>query len=76
MAVIKRKPTSAGRRFVVSVTSPELHKGPPHAPLVERKVSRAGRNNSGSITRCPRKLDAQADTDCVNSRRLSNFSRA
>lgn len=50
MAVIKRKPTSAGRRFVVSVVSPELHKGAPYAPLVERKGAASGRNNTGRIT--------------------------
>ena len=50
MAVIKRKPTSAGRRFVVSVVAPELHKGAPYAPLVERKAANSGRNNSGRIT--------------------------
>lgn len=50
MAVVKRKPTSAGRRFVVSVVTPDLHKGAPHAPLVERQVKRGGRNNNGRIT--------------------------
>ncbi|MAS41391.1 MAG: 50S ribosomal protein L2, partial [Porticoccaceae bacterium] len=47
MAVIKRKPTSPGRRFVVSVVSPELHRGAPYAPLLERKVAKGGRNNGG-----------------------------
>ena len=37
MAVIKRKPTSPGRRFVVSVVNPDLHKGAPHAPLLAPK---------------------------------------
>ena len=50
MAVIKRKPTSPGRRFVVSVVSPELHRGAPYAPLLERKVAKGGRNNGGRIT--------------------------
>lgn len=50
MAVIKRKPTSAGRRFVVSVVAPELHKGAPHEALVERKSANGGRNNHGRIT--------------------------
>ena len=35
MAVVKTKPTSPGRRFVVKVVNPELHKGEPHWPLVE-----------------------------------------
>ena len=37
MAVIKRKPTSPGRRFVVSVVTPDLHKGAPYAPLWRRR---------------------------------------
>jgi large subunit ribosomal protein L2 len=48
--VVKAKPTSAGRRFVVQVKTPELHKGAPHAPLVETKSKNAGRNNAGRIT--------------------------
>lgn len=50
MAVIKRKPTSPGRRFVVSVVNPDLHKGDPYAPLLEKKSKTGGRNNSGQIT--------------------------
>ncbi len=50
MAVVKRKPTSAGRRFVVSVVNPDLHKGAPHAPLLEKKSKSGGRNNNGRIT--------------------------
>ena len=50
MAVVKSKPTSAGRRFVVKVVEPELHKGKPFAALVEKKSRTGGRNNSGRIT--------------------------
>jgi len=50
MAIIKRKPTSAGRRFVVSVVSPDLHKGEPYAPLLEKQSKSGGRNNRGRIT--------------------------
>jgi large subunit ribosomal protein L2 len=50
MAIVKRKPTSAGRRFVVSVVNPDLHKGAPHAPLLERKTKTGGRNSAGRIT--------------------------
>lgn len=50
MPVVKRKPTSPGRRFVVSVVHPDLHKGAPHAPLLEKKGKRGGRNNGGRIT--------------------------
>ena len=34
MALVKAKPTSPGRRFVIKVVNPELHKGTPYAPLV------------------------------------------
>jgi large subunit ribosomal protein L2 len=50
MAIQKAKPTSPGRRFVVKVTSPNLHKGAPHAPLIEKKNSTGGRNNQGRVT--------------------------
>ncbi|MFA5494223.1 MAG: 50S ribosomal protein L2 [Porticoccaceae bacterium] len=50
MPVVKRKPTSPGRRFVVSVVNPDLHKGAPYAPLLEKKSKTGGRNNSGRIT--------------------------
>jgi large subunit ribosomal protein L2 len=50
MALIKVKPTSAGRRAVVKVVNPNLHKGQPFAALVEKKTSKAGRNNHGHIT--------------------------
>ena len=50
MPLVKRKPTSAGRRFVVSVVNPDLHKGKPHAPLLEKKSKSGGRNNAGRIT--------------------------
>ncbi len=50
MAVVKRKPTSSGRRHVVSVVHEDLHKGQPHAPLTEKKSRTGGRNNNGRIT--------------------------
>jgi large subunit ribosomal protein L2 len=50
MPLIKVKPTSPGRRALVKVVTPELHKGKPHAPLLEKKSSKAGRNNKGHIT--------------------------
>ena len=48
--VIKRKPTSPGRRFVVSVVDKELHKGKPFAALTASKSRISGRNNRGKIT--------------------------
>jgi len=50
MALIKAKPTSPGRRFVVSVKTPGLHKGKPFAALLEKKSRTGGRNNAGRIT--------------------------
>jgi len=50
MAVVKAKPTSPGRRFVVKVVNPELHKGEPYKPLLARKTKNGGRNNVGRIT--------------------------
>lgn len=50
MPVVKTKPTSAGRRFVVKVVNPDLYKGRPLASLVETKQKTGGRNNTGRIT--------------------------
>lgn len=50
MSVIKVKPTSAGRRAVVKVVTPGLHKGAPFAALLEPKKRGSGRNNNGHIT--------------------------
>ena len=50
MALVKVKPTSPGRRGVVKVVHENLHKGRPHAALVEKQSKNAGRNNNGRIT--------------------------
>ena len=50
MAIVKRKPTSAGRRHVINVVSDGLHKGAPHKALLEKKAKNGGRNNNGRIT--------------------------
>ncbi len=50
MAVVKLKPTSPGRRGAVKVLRTGLHKGKPHAALVEKKTKTGGRNNYGRIT--------------------------
>lgn len=44
------KPTSAGTRFVVSVSKHGLWKGRPYKPLVENKKKTGGRNSAGRIT--------------------------
>ena len=50
MSLHKAKPTSAGRRFVVSVKTQGLHKGKPHDALIDKKGKKGGRNNAGRIT--------------------------
>ncbi len=50
MAIVKTNPTSPGRRFVVKVVSPDLHKGAPHEPLLDKKTKSGGRNNAGRIS--------------------------
>ena len=50
MTVIKQKPTTPGRRGMVKVVTPGLHKGRPHKPLVESQSRTSGRNSNGRIT--------------------------
>ena len=50
MPVVKAKPTSAGRRFVVRVVDPDLHKGTPYKRLTEPQSGTGGRNSAGRIT--------------------------
>src|SRR5690606_39147477 len=52
MPLVKVKPTSAGRRGMIKVVHPELHKGPGYAPLLEPKSSDFSGNNNGHITVC------------------------
>ena len=50
MALVKTKPTSPGRRSMIKVVNAELHKGAPHAALLEPQYKHAGRNHHGHIT--------------------------
>lgn len=50
MPLVKCKPTSPGRRFVVKVVTPGLYKGRPHSALVSSQSKTGGRNNHGRIT--------------------------
>jgi len=50
MPLVKVKPTSPGRRGLVKVVTPGLHKGEPHWPLVTTEPKGVGRNNAGRIT--------------------------
>ena len=50
MALVKLKPTSAGRRAMVKVVNKDLYKGRPLAALIEKQSKKAGRNNTGQVT--------------------------
>ena len=50
MPVQKAKPTSPGRRFVVSLKKNSLYRGKPFKALIEPKSKKGGRNNNGRIT--------------------------
>ena len=50
MALIKQNPTTPGRRGMVKVKTPNLHRGKPYRPLVEPVKKTDGRNNMGRIT--------------------------
>ena len=50
MALITFKPTSPGRRQMVRVARPGLHKGDPYGPLTESQSNTGGRNHYGRIT--------------------------
>lgn len=77
MALQQTRPTSPGRRFVVKVTTPDLHKGDPFMPLVTRLPRATGRNNNGRITtrhkggghkRLYRIIDFRRDKDGIPAR--------
>ena len=77
MPLVKAKPTSPGRRFVVRVVEPGLHKGRPYAPLTEKLTKTGVRNNLGRITvrhrggghkRLYRIIDFRRDKDGVPAR--------
>lgn len=74
--VVKAKPTSPGRRFVVKVVDPSLHKGSPYKPLVEKQSHTGGRNTAGRITtrhrggghkQHYRKIDFKRDKDGIRA---------
>jgi large subunit ribosomal protein L2 len=50
MKIIKVRPTSPGRRFLVKVKESNIYKGEPFAPLIASAKSKSGRNNKGRIT--------------------------
>ncbi len=77
MALQQTRPTSPARRFVVKVTTPDLYKGAPHAPLVTHLERSTGRNNLGRVTtrhkggghkRLYRIIDFRRDKDGITAR--------
>ena len=50
MTIFKAKPTSPGRRFVVSIKNDQLHKGGPLKSLTAKQTRSGGRNNQGRMT--------------------------
>ncbi|MDR1012451.1 MAG: 50S ribosomal protein L2 [Coxiellaceae bacterium] len=52
MTIVKTRPTSPARRFVIKVVNHDLHKGKPYAPLLVAKQRGRGsaRNNVGRLT--------------------------
>ena len=50
MPLVKVKPTSPGRRALVKVVTPDLHKGDPFWPLTRAQSKMNGRNHHGTIT--------------------------
>src|SRR3990167_2106938 len=77
MPLVKSKPTSAWRRFLVKVVNPELHKGKPCSALLLPKNRTNGRNNVGRITverrggghkRHYRMVDFKRDKDGISAK--------
>lgn len=48
--LLKARPTSPGRRFVLKVKDSTLYKGEAYAPLVSTNKGTGGRNNHGRVT--------------------------
>src|SRR5690625_645192 len=77
MALLKVKPTSAGRRGMVKVVHKELHRGAPHGPLLAKKKRSSRRNHHGRITvrhrggghrKHYRNIDFRRTKDCIPAR--------
>ncbi|OGA67364.1 MAG: 50S ribosomal protein L2 [Betaproteobacteria bacterium RIFCSPLOWO2_12_FULL_65_14] len=50
MPLVKVKPVTNGRRSLIKLVNPDLHKGDPLPSLTERKNRQGGRNVNGHIT--------------------------
>ncbi len=75
--LVKVKPTSPGRRGLVKVVTPGLHKGKPEASLLGSQFKKAGRNVHGRITmrhqggghkQHYRKVDFRRDKDGITAK--------
>ena len=69
MALIKVKPTSPGRRALVKVVTPELHKGKPVAPSSRRSRRRAGATTTATSPRVTRAAGHKQHYRIVDFRR-------
>jgi len=74
MPLVKVKPVTNGRRSLIKLVNPDLHKGGPLPSLTERKNRQGGRNVNGHITmrhqggghkRNYRNIDFRRDKDGV-----------
>ncbi len=77
MPLVQAKPTSPGRRFVIKVVNPELHKGSPYSALLVSKRRLNGRNHIGKQTvarrggghkKYYRIIDFKRDKDGISAR--------
>ena len=77
MPLVKVKPTSPGRRALVKVVTPDLHRGDPFWPLTRKQSKTVGRNHHGTITmrhkgggnkQHYRVIDFRRDKDGINAR--------
>jgi large subunit ribosomal protein L2 len=77
MALQKSKPTSPGKRGELRIVHKNIHKGKPHAPLIEKINKTGGRNNQGRITvrhigggtrSQYRKIDFKRDKDGIEAK--------
>lgn len=77
MSIIKTRPTSPGRRFVIKVVNHDLHKGEPYSPLLVMQKRGSGRNNVGRVTvrhqgggskRYYRMVDFKRDKDGITAK--------
>ena len=76
MPATKARPTSPGRRFVVKIVDPTLHRGRAHKPLLQPNPKSGGRNVNGRITtrhrggghkRFYRRIDFRRDKDGIKA---------